>query len=47
MKKVTTILVPSWEISAKKAHDAELARMKAVQEEEFVRLKAEQEAEKR
>jgi hypothetical protein len=46
-KKVVTILVPSWELSAKKAADAELARMKAVQEEEFVRLKAEREAEKR
>jgi len=46
-KKVMTILVPSWELSAKKAAEEELARMKAIQEEEFSRLKAEREAEKR
>jgi len=34
-KKVITILVPSWEFSAKKAAEEELARMKTIQEEEF------------
>jgi hypothetical protein len=46
-KKVMTILVPSWELSAKKAAEEELARMKVIQEEEFSRMKAEREAEKR
>ena len=46
-KKVMTVLVPSWELSAMKAAEEELARMKAIQEEKFIRLKAEREAEKR
>jgi len=46
MKKAITINAPSWEVSAKKAHDEEIAKLKIVQEE-FVRMQAEQEAEKR
>jgi len=45
-KKVVNINVPNWELSAKKAHDEEIAKMKIVQEE-FARMQAEQEAEKR
>jgi hypothetical protein len=53
-KKVMTILVPSWELAGMKAvqeetekRNQELARLKAIQEEEFERLKSEREEEKR
>ena len=44
-KKVITINVPSWELSAKKAHDDEITKLEIVLKE-FDRMQAEQEAEK-
>ena len=41
-----TLNAPSWEVSAKKAHDEEIAKLEIVQKE-FARMQAEQEVEKR
>ena len=43
MKKVIKLNAPSWEVSAKKAHNKEIAKLKIIQEE-FARIQAEQEA---
>ncbi len=45
-KKVVTVPIPSRELSAKKAAEEELARMKVIQDEEFNRLKEERDRER-